>query len=243
MPKEETPSTCFLFLLLQKSRELMIRRIALQHARTPLVGSVRISSLRQSIRNVHDEAQQRRQRLYQRALSKIPSAIGFLLFVHVFSTYFYTYGFTVGISMMPSMPSDFRMIIISKYYRRGRELRVGDVVSFKHPLSSDTTAVKRIIGMPGDFVLRDSPLDIEEMGHFGPEDVEPGKRVPVMIQVPLGHCYVVGDNYKHSRDSRHFGPLPLNLIYGKVVVMFDRWTPLPWFRRVENTLQEATWDD
>jgi len=37
------------------------------------------------------------------------------------------------------------------------------------------------------------------------------------LQVPEGHCWVVGDNLPYSRDSRHFGPMPMALIRGKVV--------------------------
>jgi inner membrane protease subunit 1 len=44
-----------------------------------------------------------------------------------------------------------------------------------------------------------------------------------MIQIPEGHCYVVGDNMKFSRDSRMFGPLPLALIKAKVI---GKWSTL-----------------
>ena len=58
-------------------------------------------------------------------------------------------------------------------------------------------------------------------------------------QVPQGHCWIVGDNLKHSRDSRHFGPLPLALVKGKVVARLS-----PWYRshRIVNGLQPAEED-
>ena len=36
------------------------------------------------------------------------------------------------------------------------------------------------------------------------------------ITVPNGHCFVLGDNRTHSSDSRHFGPVPLADIKGRV---------------------------
>lgn len=38
------------------------------------------------------------------------------------------------------------------------------------------------------------------------------------IIVPVGHVYVVGDNKKRSFDSRHFGPIPIESIIGRVIV-------------------------
>lgn len=85
------------------------------------------------------------------------------------------------------------------------------MVSFRSPVKPWEGAIKRVIGMPGDFVLRDSPDSPSDM----------------MIQVPEGHCWVVGDNLPASRDSRMYGPLPLALVKGKVVARiwpYSRWT-------------------
>jgi signal peptidase I len=56
-----------------------------------------------------------------------------------------------------------------------------------------------------------------------------------MVKVPRGHCWLAGDNQGFSRDSRHYGPVPLGLVTGKVV-----WRVWPWDRwgRMENTLEE-----
>lgn len=59
--------------------------------------------------------------------------------------------------MLPTMNATGDWLLLSKRYRRGRDIVVGDMVSFKHPVDEDTFSVKRVIGMPGDFVLRDSP--------------------------------------------------------------------------------------
>ncbi|CAF9908054.1 hypothetical protein IMSHALPRED_006568 [Imshaugia aleurites] len=79
-------------------------------------------------------------------------------------------------------------------------------------------AVKRVMGMPGDFVVKD--------GGEG--------RGKMMIQVPDGHCWVLGDNIPESRDSRFYGPIPLALIKGKVVARVSPWSDMGW---IENNLQ------
>jgi hypothetical protein len=69
--------------------------------------------------------------------------------------------------------------------------------------------------MPGDFVC------------------EGGER---MVQVPRGHCWLAGDNVGFSRDSRHYGPVPLGLVMGKVVWRVwprERWGAL------KNTMEEV----
>lgn len=59
--------------------------------------------------------------------------------------------------MLPTLNASGTSVIISKWYRRGRGIQVGDIVSYKHPVQGDVTTIKRVIGMPGDFVLRDTP--------------------------------------------------------------------------------------
>lgn len=128
-------------------------------------------------------------------------SIGILLAHHIFLEYFFESHFAWGISMMPTIEAEGELLLISKYYHHGRGIGVGDIISFKSPIKVHEHAVKRVIGMPGDFVLRDTP----------------GVGAGIMLQVPEGHCWVVGDNVKWSRDSRIWGPLPLALVRGKVI--------------------------
>lgn len=129
------------------------------------------------------------------------------LSVHIFNDYFYAIHNTWGISMVPTIRPDGDSVIVSKYYRHGRGVKVGDIVSFLHPFDHDIRASKRVIGMPGDFVMRDSP----------------DKGRGMMVQVPEGHCWVVGDNLTWSRDSRMYGALPLGLVRGKIVAIIRGW--------------------
>ncbi|KXT12211.1 hypothetical protein AC579_3448 [Pseudocercospora musae] len=145
---------------------------------------------------------------------------------HTWCHYFYTCDPAYGISMLLTLSSCNDYVIISKWYRRGRGIHVGDVVSFRHPVKEGVHAVKRIVGLSGDLVLMYTP---------GQSDA--------MLQVPEGHCWVVGDNLPHSRDSRHFGPLPLALISGKVISKIDYQDYIPKLAALENGLQPITDDD
>lgn len=84
-------------------------------------------------------------------------AIAFVLFWHIEYNYFFEYNGCYGISMLPTFNSLGDFVLISKYYRRGRGLEVGDIVSFAHPIDREQRMIKRVLGMPGDFVCRDTP--------------------------------------------------------------------------------------
>lgn len=104
---------------------------------------------------------------------------------------------------------------------RRKELRIGDLVQYRIPILENADGIKRLVGLPGDYVCMGTP------GERGEEQ---------MIQVPEGHCWVLGDNLTASRDSRIFGPLPLALIKGKVVARVLPYGQSGW---LHNPLQPA----
>lgn len=61
----------------------------------------------------------------------------------------------------------------------------------------------------------------------------------MMIQVPEGHCWVLGDNLAESRDSRVYGPIPLALVRGKVVAKLLPFGERMWVR---NNLERVVED-
>jgi inner membrane protease subunit 1 len=159
-----------------------------------------------------------------------------MLLLHFVATNFYSITFPVGASMIPTIYFDGECILISHLYRHGKGIKVGDVICSLHPLFPGGTAiVKRVAGMPGDFVWvpEGAPIDWHEADGMGGGG-EPGRGR--MIQVPRGHCWVLGDNQAFSRDSRLYGPLPLGLITGKI--MWRIW-PLRRWGPVANTMEEV----
>ena len=48
------------------------------------------------------------------------------------------------------------------------------------------------------------------------------------MTVPPHHCFVLGDNRNCSRDSRHFGPVPLATVKGRAEYLY--WPVEGWSR-------------
>ena len=46
-----------------------------------------------------------------------------------------------------------------------------------------------------------------------------------MVQVPPGHVWLQGDNTLNSHDSRDYGPVPYNMLLGRVVFRVRRIPP------------------
>ena len=115
----------------------------------------------------------------------------------------------------------------SPRYKHGRGVRVGDIIVAESPYFSLSPVGKRIIGMPGDFVVYDSGQAKTVGGAAVPGDADDeSRKEPLMIEVPEGHVWLAGDNLAHSRDSRTYGPLPMALIRGKIVASSNSRT---WF--------------
>ncbi len=96
-------------------------------------------------------------------LRGIAWAAALFLTGHIVTEYVVSYGTCDGISMLPTINSFGDAVLISKYYRRGRGVKVGDIISYTHPIIPEIKGLKRIVGMEGDFVLRDTPgLGLDE---------------------------------------------------------------------------------
>ncbi|KZL82054.1 mitochondrial inner membrane protease subunit [Colletotrichum incanum] len=139
---------------------------------------------------------------------------------HVFMEYGYASGPASGPSMLPTFEVAGEYLLTNRRYRYGRDVTVGDLVHYKIPIFPKSDGIKRVLGMPGDYVLLDSPDSQRNQ----------------MIQVPQGHCWLVGDNLESSRDSRMYGPVPLALIRGKVVA---KPLPLSGEKWLENGLRDV----
>lgn len=79
------------------------------------------------------------------------------LFYHLITTHLYKVEATWGASMLPTMSVIGDWVLISKLHRRGRDIKVGDIIAFDSVVEPDERVIKRVIGMEGDYVLRDTP--------------------------------------------------------------------------------------
>lgn len=101
-------------------------------------------------------------------------------------------------------------------------IRRGDVIVFRRPEPGGPPLwAKRCVALAGDWVeIREGRLWIN--GRDGgpcpfPREVGPPRTDLGPLVVPPGHIYCVGDNRGCSYDSRHWGPLPVDAVRGRVL--------------------------
>lgn len=123
-----------------------------------------------------------------------------------------------SVSMAPSLPKG-SLVVVCTWIDRDRPPERGDVIVFRAPGDRAAPYLKRVVGIAGDRVafeghrfLRDGVVQNEPYAVY--EDIPDD--VPFSAQVPAGHVFVAGDNRMRSEDSRHFGPVPVGDIVGKV---------------------------
>ena len=139
-----------------------------------------------------------------------------------------------GISMMPTLEHGDRMIVNKIGYTIGEPHRF-DIVVFHAPEEKDY--IKRVIGLPGDTVeYKDDVLYVNDKAYEEPyldqyksevqdatltEDF-PLQDVPLVDEqvVPEDHIFVMGDNRRKSKDSRHIGVVSIDEVIGSTSVVF-----------------------
>lgn len=107
-----------------------------------------------------------------------------------------------GPSMKPTLqPGEY--LFVDKLYS---EPKPGDLVLVRDWLDNHAI-VKRVYRTEGQLVdWRNTPTYLSADKRIQP------------YYVPTGHVYLLGDNSRESEDSRYFGPVPVELIVGKVVL-------------------------
>ncbi len=137
-----------------------------------------------------------------------------------------------GFSMYPTFKSGEFVLVYRLAYRTSPPHR-GDIVVFQ-PQAFPSLAsknhqddyIKRVIGLPGEEVaVRDGHVYID--GHLivEPYIAEPPHYSGVW-KVPPGEVFVLGDNRNNSTDSHFFGPVSLEQMVGRAVLVY--WPPRAW---------------
>ena len=109
----------------------------------------------------------------------------------------------------------------------------GDIIVFKFPKDEKRDFIKRVIGLPGDFLeVRRQKIYINKKlfedthaRHTDPASndsfVPRDDFGPVLV--PEGYVFVMGDNRENSQDSRYWGFLNIKKIRGKALMIYWSW--------------------
>ena len=125
-----------------------------------------------------------------------------------------------GVSMVPAFQDGEYLIVDELSYHFAPPAR-DEVIVFKYPKDPSKYFIKRIIGLPGETVtIQNNQISVASNGQ---KIVINKPVIPNQILAPgtfnLGpkQYFVLGDNRNMSLDSRVWGPVPENLITGRVL--------------------------
>ena len=127
-----------------------------------------------------------------------------------------------GTSMLPRLVDQDRLFI-NKFVYHFSAVEPGDVVVFRYPRDVQKSYIKRVIAVPGDR-LRIDHGRVFVNGHalsepYIPAEYRDERSLDSMV-VPQGEYFVMGDHRSISSDSREFGPVRRDLIYGKAAFIY-----------------------
>jgi signal peptidase I len=127
-----------------------------------------------------------------------------------------------GTSMQPGLRDQDRLFI-DNFFFRFEKISRGDVIVFHYPRDPEKSYIKRVIALPGDSIFIDhgrvwvngEPLDEP----YVPRRYLDTRSMPEIL-IPSGDYFVMGDHRSISSDSRDFGPVDRDLIYGKATFIY-----------------------
>jgi len=162
------------------------------------------------------------------------AAVIFTVVVRVFIAELFTV--PTGSMEQTIMPGD--MVLTEKITPHFTDPKPGDVVVFKNPQDDGTVLVKRVIAVGGQTVeLRDGyvfvdGVQLDEPYTLGRRSDPLASQMPGLpelvypLTLPEHTVWVMGDNRTNSRDSRYFGPVSTDLVFGHSLCVI--WPPSEW---------------
>jgi signal peptidase I len=122
-----------------------------------------------------------------------------------------------GTSMLPQLEDQDRLFINKFAYHIG-PIQRGDVVVFYYPRDPEKSYIKRVAGLPGERIVVDrgrvyinGRLLVE---NYVPAQYRDRRSIDPITLGPTQY-FVLGDHRSISSDSREFGPVERDLIYGR----------------------------
>ena len=132
-------------------------------------------------------------------------------------------------SMEPTLLVGDKVIINKLAYKLG-EVKNGDIIAFHSTTEGEKELVKRAIAVEGDRIVLTSEGEIYVNDEKVIEDyIQPGQDLSYLNQefiVGPDEIFVMGDNRNNSFDSRYFGMIPEENVFGEFLIVY--WPPSRW---------------
>lgn len=127
-----------------------------------------------------------------------------------------------GTSMLPRLVDQDRLFI-NKFVYHFSAIERGDVVVFHYPRDPSKSYIKRVIALPGDRLrIDDGQVFVNGKAikePYVPSAYRDDKSLEPTV-IPADEYFVMGDHRSISSDSREFGPVKRDLIYGKAEFVY-----------------------
>jgi signal peptidase I len=151
-------------------------------------------------------------------------AVAFLLVFGFVRPYVVMSYYTPTESMVPTIEPGTDRVLANKFIYRFEEPERGDVVVLDDPDGGGKPLLKRVVGLPGDRIqVQDGLLFVNgeriDEPYLNVDEV-PDASVFGPVTVPKGDVFVMGDNRGRSKDSRFFGPVPIDSLEGEAFLRF-----------------------
>ena len=160
----------------------------------------------------------------------IVGAIGLALLIKTFLFQAY---YIPSPSMTPTLSEGDR-ILVNKLSYKLHSVNRGDLIVFDTPeAGGNDDLIKRVIGLPGEFVVVEDgrieidgglllepylPLNTDINSFSTPANCVNRPNENSGCRIPDEHVFVMGDNRSNSRDSRFFGPVPVEDVEGRAFI-------------------------
>jgi len=137
-----------------------------------------------------------------------------------------------GTSMQPRL-ENYQRIFINKFVYRFKPIERGDVVVFWYPLDTSKSYIKRVVGLPGEWVsIQDGQVIVN--GKPLAEPYVPAgyldRQSSPPVHVEPDHYFVLGDHRGSSSDSRVWGTVDRKFIYGRAVFVYWPFDQMGWVK-------------
>ncbi len=130
-----------------------------------------------------------------------------------------------GFSMNPTLQDGEYVLVNRLAYKFGAPQR-GDIIVFHFPLDESQDLIKRVIGLPGDVIRVQNGMVLVNGEKLNEPYIAEAPLYAGEWLVPEGSLFVMGDNRNDSSDSHSWGPVTMERIIGKAILVywpFNEW--------------------